>query len=471
MNQLTIQLPNYVYLIPSFKETERLIMKAIAEANDKIKAEHPGVTTKTSIRKGVAYEYKVYEWGDKILKAAHLDVMKCILRMFYGHIRECQKRSITDAPFTFNNAAVRTQRGRFCNVKTAQRHINRLIAAGLLIEELQDRCMRKKEFLIQIKPSLLVAEPNPEITNFIVNKYKENTPIPDMEVMKWLYNATPSFSGISNGCTRTICIVNVSSNLFQELKHKMECGIVDFKLSLAINEKSIDLFQEHGNKDEAVVTFPPTVISMTESPVFTGGSGRTKKQPKITDSSIDEALQSLRKTAEEVEQIKDAKKLEKIVYRAWVFAYYMLWDNKPFSAWQIEAAKRDITQFFIPIAKHVRPDYSVLFRIFTERCMLKYYNMKNNPDSFVPNPNLYFDRKISYGFVSTKAIYDNMCKRRRKEKEYRSNMTLLSECIACFSCSPTIPNYKKGERLLAEKKDSKLLMIYNDLCFFMTKNY
>ena len=147
---------------------------------------------------------------------------------------------------------------------------------------------------------------------------------------------------------------------------------------------------------------------------------------------------------------------------AWNFARTILWREQQFSDEEIKLAKAHILTYFRE-ASHKKK----AFIAFCERIILTDKFITAEPQRFVPNPSVWFNRNYEHGFAGTKSWYLRVESKRTEVPGYLKHITVIANHYYMYALQPSEQIFKScREKLLELNAKGVLQHFYNTIIHF-----
>jgi hypothetical protein len=130
----------------------------------------------------------------------------------------------------------------------------------------------------------------------------------------------------------------------------------------------------------------------------------------------------------------------------------ILYAKRKVTPQQIEGAKVILCQYFEQSTHKER-----MLEIFSERILLKRYQMDKRPEFFLPPPDVWMDPRNSWGFAWTNNLWKKVHKKRKENAEYYSNLDEFGHLLRQYFADPTIETFRIAEQRLGKFRDDKRL--------------
>ena len=434
-----------IYLEVDINQTEKRIKQYAKTYNQEL--HHPEfleeqyqrhITQKVQVQKSVK---------SLSIKSTHITTAIAITKAYYKNLKNIEKGKFTQCEsFRLNNKALATLTGM--SDRSARRHVNKLLATGFL----QEKVFRgtNTSFEIKIHPEFLVARPNEQLTEILLNQHAERYPgMPINPVtFKHYTSLRPSFSDIPSGILRSVCpVIEINPETFNN--NILAKGIVD------------NSGREKGKRPQKL-----TVINNAfNNPEV---SGKPEAGPEQADRRyLEEEKQPFQqKILREKPKNFPAALFTTIFFYtdlAWNFARSLLYDNREFQPEQEQAAKSFIAGILIEYAKNNDPRklaqcYNEF--IVTSQIVKDYTNRKIEWQ--LARPEYFFDPKFKGGFHRAfKEWLPRHKEKQKKKKDWNSNKKLVATLFRYYSSNPNHHRYMQCINRLGRLKNKKFLDTFN----------
>ena len=358
------------------------------------------------------------------IKNTHITSMVAITKAFYQHLKRVEKGSITGvASFRMNNHALATLTSM--SPRSAQRHVNKLLATGFLEEKVFRGT--NASYLLKINPEFLVARPHPVLTEQLIKQHIEKYPalsIPPV-TYRYYHSLRPSFTDAPDGILRSSCLHTAINQ--DTLNNKiLSKGIVD-----------------NCGKQNSKPTEKITVINNVFDRSAIAEQDNTKQEQIGIRPSAEEEQAYRQKIRRSNQNNFPAEIFSSVFFftdLAWNFARSLLYENREFQPEQEQAAKTFIAGIFTGFARNNNPKklaqcYNEV--IVTMQIIHDYTRRKIEWQ--LARPEYFFDPKFSGGFHRAfNEWLPNHQKNRERNKQWNSNKKLVANSVSllCFRSDP-----------------------------------
>ena len=142
---------------------------------------------------------------------------------------------------------------------------------------------------------------------------------------------------------------------------------------------------------------------------------------------------------------------------AWNFAHTILWPEQEFSKGDLNSVMTSIHSYF-----ELAGDKKKAFTIFCERIVLTHKFVSAQPNRFVPNPAVWFNRNYAHGFAGTKSWYQQVQLKREDIPGYLQHISVIASHYLDYTLKPSQKVFHScRKKLLALKANSLLQHFYN----------
>lgn len=147
---------------------------------------------------------------------------------------------------------------------------------------------------------------------------------------------------------------------------------------------------------------------------------------------------------------------------AWIFAHTILWPDQKFHYEETERAKCFILAYF-------RDAYDVrrAFTNFCERIILAQKITLVQPDGYIPNPTVWFNKQYEKGFADTKVWLDQVHNKRLELPNYLKHISVMANHYYKYCQRPSSKTFHSCRKKLMRLNANKLLQqFYNTIVHF-----
>jgi len=450
----------YFFLI-DYKKTKLAIKEKIDQYNNDLKQLFYKDEAAFRKEKGLT-EKQTYK--ALTIKSSDETTLFSILEIFGGSLHRNSYTNLPPEAFRINNKAVCTQKNNHIHKRTSQRHISKLMQAGLIVEKIFRGT--NASFEIVFNQNLVHFKPNSDYNFYLVELYKQMLGTNDVnpKVFKGLYSFSATLAHFPLGYTVASCRLNSTSIILLEHKINIESGIVNYDFAFPQNSSpknqiNNNFFIKDLNKESQKTCQTEDTPPIAAAP------------PRAEFSSTDDELglhedflenQALTVKVERAEQqnktITSGKteddKLWKHVLGFYAYAMAILWPERVVSPYERNKICSNIYQQFKKRLGNNPVEPSVyLFRgEFLFRILLTKKYISKNPFWNIESPTSYFEIDHQRGFNGTYSWVEKSKKMEAENKLYLTHYKTFVQTWKDYTKNPGITAYNLAIAQLGKLK-------------------
>ena len=147
--------------------------------------------------------------------------------------------------------------------------------------------------------------------------------------------------------------------------------------------------------------------------------------------------------------------MQHLVDAAWMLATTALWNTALFSATEVSAARRMITDMFATAA-----DPYKVYLAFGERVLLARHYLSGSRSRYVPLPTVWLHPDNEKGYRGTEAWHRKILEIRASLPVYKIELRALTEGVLEMTEEPTVQNFLYWKGYFIEKRAPGLLHLF-----------
>lgn len=379
--------------------------------------------TEQKIRNFVSdYNRSIFQDKKRTVKAAHLNTAFRIIKFYFKYAQELERTKQTGM-FLVNNQMLATL--NTYDVSTAYRHIQRLIAAGIIKEKMFKGSNTSYQLILN--PEILVGNWNNVYSQELLKSCEKISDLTDDDRKKILAQC-PIFAG--DFCLPYIADCNdIATRTFQELNIKIDKVVCKQTHNNTGTNK-----QEHRNKNKKGCCSDFAAANLPGK------------------NNNDKLIQYTKKVYADKENESFQQKVNFYVDILMTMVMNLLYKNKIFSEFTTDIVKNHLTTYFTGICENEKKVVETYNKLAIRLMIVRKWLIKA-PGRFVPSPDVYFDPMFDKGFINTESWFVNYKKQQEINKEYYSNQRIFIRWWNEWNKRPAADVYHQATQELGKKKD------------------
>lgn len=396
------------------------------------------------------------------LKSSDETTLFAMLEIYHGWLAKNSWIKIEPVAFRLNNPAISTQKNNHMSTRTAIRHVNNLVRAGIIEKTFRGS---NASYEVKFNQKLINFLPNSEYNFYLAALYK--AALGPVEVLPQAFNAIYSFAGtLTNfalGYTTTSCHHNSTSIILLVHKINMESGIVSANLRLHTGPSedctnNALKFEKNLNMEGTqklcqtlnappVAAAPPAAGAAVHNHLIADDLKENKKISKLVETAKNQKEQGK-------EGVNDHEKLWKEVYSFYCYAVAILWPDRNITEFERNKICHEIYLHYKKIIQD-KPVYPSVYSFrgeFMYRILLTRKFLKKNPFWQIESPQSFFDFENQRGFNGTAKWYVNSKKMEEQNKLYLTHYKIFIQCWKDFTKDPGAVSYNLAVQRLGKLK-------------------